>query len=349
MAQWVSFDEVKSQVGMRDVLAHYGLMQGSTEKKTKRGTELRLRCPFHEDTTPSLSISAETGKFHCFGCSAKGGDIFDFVVAKEGIAAGDRTQSRRKAALLIQDWFGLKSEAAPASEKSAAAEISVPVEDVTDATPAPEAPEAGTNPPLTFTFRHLDNRHPYLTQTRELSAATIDTFGLGYHAGKGIMHGRIVIPIHNEQGELVAYAGRWPADAGWPAGEDKCRVEPVVTHPAPPQTRTCAIHAYGSSGRAAAALMQSPGVPWSGLVSSKSLPCLRPADALPDGAFPPVGRLGLTSPLSSVLCAATTATSPSRRASLVARRSDTLCASVRSWCPRRARSPGGSPRSRQGF
>ena len=33
-----------------------------------------------------------------------------------------------------------------------------------------------------------------------------------------------------------------------------CRVEPVVTHPAPPQTRTCAIHAYGSSCRATAAL-----------------------------------------------------------------------------------------------
>ena len=29
-----------------------------------------------------------------------------------------------------------------------------------------------------------------------------------------------------------------------------CRVEPMVTHPAPPQTRTCAIHAYGSSGKA---------------------------------------------------------------------------------------------------
>ena len=128
-----------------------------------------------------------------------------------------------------------------------------------------------------------------------------------------------------------------------------CRVEPVVTHPAPPQTRTGAMHAYGSSGRAAAALMQSPGVPWSGLVRSQSLPCLRPADALPDGAFPPVGRLGLTSPLPSVLCAAPTATSPSRRAALVARRSDTWCASVRSGCPRRARSPGGSPRARQGF
>ena len=93
----------------------------------------------------------------------------------------------------------------------------------------------------------------------------------------------------------------------------------MVTHPAPPQTRTCAIHAYGSSSRAAAALMQSTGLPWSGLVSSKSLPCLPPADALPDGAFPPVGRLGLTSPPSSVLYAATTALCPSRVASLVAR------------------------------
>jgi len=70
------------------------------------------------------------------------------------------------------------------------------------------------------------------------------------------------------------------------------------------------MHAYGSSNRAAAALAQSPGVLLSGLVSSQSLPCLRPAEALPDGAFPPVGRLGLTSPPSPVLCAATTATLP---------------------------------------
>src|SRR5437879_890392 len=77
----------------------------------------------------------------------------------------------------------------------------------------------------------------------------------------------------------------------------------MVTHPAPPQTRTCAMHAYGSSSRAATALLQSPGVLWSGLVSSMSLPYVPPADALLDGAFPPVGRLGLTSPPSSVLCA----------------------------------------------
>jgi hypothetical protein len=64
MAQWVSFDELKSRVSITDVLTHYTPMQGTTAKPTTRGMELRLRCPFHEDNTPSRSISAETGKFH---------------------------------------------------------------------------------------------------------------------------------------------------------------------------------------------------------------------------------------------------------------------------------------------
>ena len=72
----------------------------------------------------------------------------------------------------------------------------------------------------------------------------------------------------------------------------------------------------------------STGLPWSGLVSSKSLPCLPPADALPDGAFPPVGRLGLTSPPSPVLCAATTALLPVSGSFTCRSFPDTLPASV---------------------
>jgi len=34
------------------------------------------------------------------------------------------------------------------------------------------------------------------------------TFGIGFFSGKGSMQNRIVIPIHNREGELVAYAGR---------------------------------------------------------------------------------------------------------------------------------------------
>jgi len=73
---------------------------------------------------------------------------------------------------------------------------------------------------------------------------------------------------------------------------------------------------------------QSTGLPWSGLVSSKSLPCLPPADALLDGAFPPVGRLGLTSPPSAVLCAATTAALPISGSFTCRSFPDTLLASI---------------------
>ena len=66
MAQkWVSFEEVKSQVSIRDVLAHYALMQGTVEKPSKHGLELRLRCPFHDDTVPSLSITGRPLMRYC--------------------------------------------------------------------------------------------------------------------------------------------------------------------------------------------------------------------------------------------------------------------------------------------
>ena len=144
------------------------------------------------------------------------------MVTKEGIQAGDRTKSRRQAALLLQDWFSVGQGSGQAPETAAAADTPAPVEDVTP----PDAGDEPVNPPLTFTFKHLDMRHSYLTQDRGLKDATIDAFGLGYHAGKGIMQGRVVIPIHNEQGELVAYAGRWPADTGWPDGSQKYALPP---------------------------------------------------------------------------------------------------------------------------
>jgi DNA primase len=66
------------------------------------------------------------------------------------------------------------------------------------------------NPPLTFDLK-LDPAHPYLDE-RGLSAEIVTEFGMGY-CNRGLMAGRICIPIHNERGELVAYAGRWPGEA----------------------------------------------------------------------------------------------------------------------------------------
>lgn len=77
------------------------------------------------------------------------------------------------------------------------------------------------NPPLGVTLS-LDPKHPYLAR-RGLTPETVAEFGLGY-CGRGLMRGRIAIPIHDEAGELVAYAGRWPADDGWPEGEGKYKL-----------------------------------------------------------------------------------------------------------------------------
>jgi DNA primase len=85
---------------------------------------------------------------------------------------------------------------------------SLPVSNTTGET-TPETTQV--NPPLKFALKSLDPAHPYLTE-RGFTAETIAHFGVGFCTGKGIMAGRLAIPIHNEQGELVAYAGRWPGN-----------------------------------------------------------------------------------------------------------------------------------------
>ena len=62
------------------------------------------------------------------------------------------------------------------------------------------------NPPLTFQLKNLDSDHEFFKE-RGILPATIEYFGLGY-CSKGMMKDRIVIPIHDDQGQLVAYCGR---------------------------------------------------------------------------------------------------------------------------------------------
>jgi DNA primase len=236
--RYVSFDEVKARVTMEQLLEHYGLLHEEVQRK---GDELSVHCFFHtNDKTPSLKINTVKNIFNCFGCG-RGGDVIAFVVQKEEIATGNTDHDRRAAALLIQEWFALartsvkkSSRRSPRRTASAAAASAEKDTSTRDSTRPSEAPELATereagapiNPPLTFALQHLDAGHPYL-KARGLADETIKTFGLGYFAGKGSMHGRIVIPVHNEHGELVAYAGRFPGDP--PEGEPKYKL-PVNFH-----------------------------------------------------------------------------------------------------------------------
>ena len=50
-----------------------------------RGEWADSRCPFHEDSTPSLSVSLTHGGFICRGCGASGGDVLAFHMRLTGV------------------------------------------------------------------------------------------------------------------------------------------------------------------------------------------------------------------------------------------------------------------------
>jgi DNA primase len=51
----------------------------------KRGKNFLGLCPFHQEKTPSFTVSAEKQMYHCFGCG-KGGNVFTFLMETEKIS-----------------------------------------------------------------------------------------------------------------------------------------------------------------------------------------------------------------------------------------------------------------------
>ncbi|HEY5333084.1 MAG TPA: DNA primase, partial [Solirubrobacterales bacterium] len=50
----------------------------------RAGVQMMGLCPFHEERSPSFSVDPQNKLYNCFGCGEKG-DIFGFVMAKEGL------------------------------------------------------------------------------------------------------------------------------------------------------------------------------------------------------------------------------------------------------------------------
>jgi len=177
---WVSFAEIKSRVGLAQVLRSY---QVDWLRRSGLG-QYRGRCPIHGGQgVEAFHVNLERGLFHCFACGA-GGNVLDLVAAMEGC-------SIREAALRLQGSHA--ASLAPGTAGGATRRKLV-------------TKKRACNPPLGFSL-DVDRRHPYLAQ-RGIDAATTDSFGVGYFSGHGWMRGRIAIPIHDERGRLVAYCGR---------------------------------------------------------------------------------------------------------------------------------------------
>src|SRR5947207_81605 len=70
-------DELRQRVSLVNLIAR-------KVKLTRRGREQTGLCPFHNERSPSFTVSDEKGFYHCFGCGAHG-DIFDFVMNKQNM------------------------------------------------------------------------------------------------------------------------------------------------------------------------------------------------------------------------------------------------------------------------
>jgi len=188
---WVNYRSVKAAVSMEIALANYGIQLHRLDDAYLRG-----RCPLPSHASKgsgeSFIVNTRKNAWACHSASCVtarggrlGGNVLDFVAAMEGCAI-------REAALKLQDGY-LVTAAAP--------------EPVTYQHESDGGASGTCNVPLPFALRRIDCSHAYLTE-RGVNPEVARHFGLGYNRGKGSMAGRIVIPIHDENGLLVAYAGR---------------------------------------------------------------------------------------------------------------------------------------------
>ena len=77
-----AIDEVKQKLDIAEVIGQYATLK-------KAGRNLSALCPFHSEKHPSFMVYPEQQSWHCFGACNTGGDVFAFIMKKEGLDCGE--------------------------------------------------------------------------------------------------------------------------------------------------------------------------------------------------------------------------------------------------------------------
>lgn len=178
MANWLDFSLIKRGVSLESLLRQYRVELRRNGKDQYRG-----RCPIHRGEGPdAFHVNLARNIFHCFACGA-GGTVLDFVAAMDGCTLREAADKLQHMTVPANPTLASFNEKQLVTKKSRE-----PL-------------------PLGFVLRGVDSAHPYLA-SRGITNRTAIEFGVGFYPGPGLMCRRLVIPIHNGQGELVAYCGR---------------------------------------------------------------------------------------------------------------------------------------------
>src|SRR3989454_2798463 len=219
--------EIKDRLDLVDLVSEHLRLQ-------KAGRDLKGLCPFHQEKTPSLYVSPEKQLWHCYGCQ-KGGDHLTFI---QGIEHVDF----RGALRMLAEKTGVILEESPGAGRQRELKRTIARLNLLAA--------------QYFHHILLENptgqRALIQLESRGVTRASMTEFQLGFApagqrkdnlvrflrkhgAGDGEMQEaglamkpdgggelwdrfrqRIIIPIHNEHGELVAFGGRVIDDTAQP-------------------------------------------------------------------------------------------------------------------------------------
>lgn len=171
----ISINKIRVELSMQAILENYGIT--SLQRK---GDSLFGCCPIHHGDNPNaFHVNLKKNLWNCF-TRHHGGDTLSFIMQYENVGFKEAAQIAERIISSSQN-IKIKSQSGNSID------------------------EFKSNSPLRFAL-NLNPNHKYLRQ-RGLTRDTIEYFGIGF-CDSGIMKGKIAIPIHNENGSLLAYCGR---------------------------------------------------------------------------------------------------------------------------------------------
>ena len=197
----------------------------------KRGRNFTACCPFHQERTPSFNVYPEMGVFKCFGCGV-GGDAFKFLMLTEGLNYPDAIRKiAARVGLTIEEEQKSEAVTAEAKEKQVLYGL---LEDASkfyhrtllESKEAAQAREYLAKRGLTAEslehFRLVLRRRPAsalrdAAVKKGFSIEVLEKAGLVRRRDGGRVSdafwNRIIFPIWDTQGRIIAFGGRAMGDA----------------------------------------------------------------------------------------------------------------------------------------
>jgi len=194
------------------------------------GAQVRLRragrnfvglCPFHNEKTPSFSVNAERGFFHCFGCGA-GGSVFNFIMRVEGLTFPEAVRSlARKYGVTLpeHDQSGAvagEREAMLKASEVAAEFFAHVLWNTSDGAPAREYLKSrgiSVETARAFLIGFAPSRPASLAKALERRGLRDAGVKVGLvkkdgDAAYDMFRARVMFPIRDAQGRTIAFGGR---------------------------------------------------------------------------------------------------------------------------------------------